>query len=377
MVGSRQTVFAPVRCVEGSEEGIRVSCISSRTAEDPEWDAFLEGVTSGQYQQSSRWSRVKAVEGWQVYRELFRSERGLEGGFQLLWKQTRFGRMGYISKGPVLKDERDSLVGYALGRMLLAARELRLTGLIVQPPDMSRIGGDTFKKHGFCNHPLWFVISSTWLIPVADGRDAVLGRMSQTMRNCYRRAVRASVEIVEGSRRDIKLFFDLMVKSCRRQGTTPNPSRVDVLEAVWDAFWPRVRLSFARVEGATVAGLLQIGFGKRLTLWKKGWDETHSREHPNALLYADALFWAARNGYEEYDTVAFDRDMAERFLAGRCLTDDQLRSRHLFHVRLGGRPVLLPEARIYMSNPIARFVFDRFAGFSIGRALLGRVCHIT
>ena len=39
----------------------------------------------------------------QKERYIARSDAGCHGGFQLLWKKTRFGRIGYISKGPVLK----------------------------------------------------------------------------------------------------------------------------------------------------------------------------------------------------------------------------------------------------------------------------------
>jgi len=53
-------MHALVRFVGGSEQSICVSCISSRNVDDPDWEAFLEGIASGQYQQSSRWSTVKS-----------------------------------------------------------------------------------------------------------------------------------------------------------------------------------------------------------------------------------------------------------------------------------------------------------------------------
>jgi hypothetical protein len=60
--------------------------------------------------------------------------------------------------------------------------------------------------------------------------------------------------------------------------------------------------------------------------------------------------------------------MAIAILNGTPLTADQERSRHVFNVRLGGEPKLLPEAQIYFPNPVMRLVYGLVFSSKIRRA---------
>ena len=360
-----------IRLIAQSGEGC-----SDATACDPDWDGFLEGNPLGQFQQTSRWGRVKAREGWNVSRVRLRSERDLEGGFQLLWKRSRFGRLGYVSKGPVLREERPELIDAAWHEMVALGKRLRLTALIAQPPDFSRLNDVDLERYGFSGAVVPAVIDATLLVDVSDGREAILGRMSQTMRNSVRQSLRKGVAISQAGKAGLAQFFQLMLETCRRQQTEPNPSRLESLEALWDEFEPRVRLTFASVSGEVVAGALLIGFGQRLTIWKKGWNVHESKVHPNALLYADALWWANENGYRQFDVVSVDREIATCLLAGQQLTEQQLRSRHMFHLRLGGQPHLLPRAQILVVNPLQRALFGALVRWKTLRNILFQVVRV-
>ena len=129
--------------------------------------------------------------------------------------------------------------------------------------------------------------------------------------------------------------------------------------ALWAAAEPMrcLRLYFSDYEGKPLTGLLDIGFGRTLTQWKKGWTSTESQRNPNDLSTYQALQWAIQNGYHWYDFAAFDRQIAFAMLRGEPLSEAQQRSRYMFFKRFAGYPRLLPESRVYFSNDIARVAY--------------------
>lgn len=318
------------------------------------WDAFLESTPLGQFQQASGWAEAKALDGWRVHRLGMAAEAGTRWGAQILWKEGRLGRMGYVSKGPVLKEESPDAIALALDHIRRAARQLGLRALVVQPPDESQITPAHLCQHGFSPLPLPGVISATALADLSGGPPALEMRMNRRTRQEARQAIKRGVTVRWGTRADLPRFFDLMLGSCRRQNTAPNPGRVVVLEAIWDSFPSRIQIGFAQVHAEDVAGLFLMGFGRRCTFWKKGWDSHETATHANCLLNVEALRWAADNGYHFVDFGALDREMAESLLAGRPLTAAQQQSRHTFNLRLGAQPKLLPPAQLLILNPVLR-----------------------
>ena len=85
------------------------------------------------------------------------------------------------------------------------------------------------------------------------------------------------VTIREGTEEDIGLFFNLMVDTCKRQGVKPNPPTEKALRQLWLTFSRRncLRVTFAEYNHEVLAGSLNIIFGKKVNLWKKGWNFKH------------------------------------------------------------------------------------------------------
>jgi hypothetical protein len=282
------------------------------------------------------------------------AETGSPWGAQVLWKKTRLGRMGYVSKGPVLSEESPAAIKTAIGHIRQAAQQLGLRALILQPPDDSAIAPQDLVHHGFSPLPVPGVISATAIVDLGSGRDSLEARMNRRTRQEARQAVKRGVTVRWGTRADLPVFFDLMLGSCRRQGTSPNPRRVELLEALWDCFPACVQVAFARIGEEDVAGLLTIGYGPSCTFWKKGWNSRETAAHANCLLNIEALRWASDRGYCFADFGALDRPIAEALLAGQSLTLAQQQTRHTFNLRLGARPKLLPPAQLLVLNPVLR-----------------------
>ncbi len=207
---------------------------------------------------------------------------------------------------------------------------------------------------GFSSEPIGSVVRSTGVISLDGGADGVLGRMSRTARQDWRTAHRQGLSLRWGARADLGVFFGLMRESCRRQHTTPNPGRGELLEALWEAFPGRIGLAFAEHEGRTRAGLLMIRQGSTIVFWKKGWDAESPRLFANTYLMVECLTWAAAQGLEEADMLSLAPDTAAAILAGVPLSEQQRRSRDMFNLRLGARPRLLPPAHLLIVNPLLR-----------------------
>lgn len=318
------------------------------------WDAFLEASPLGQFQQASGWARVKTLEGWNTGRVFKTRHSAFHGGWQILWKTTRFGRIGFVNKGPVLRDESPAAIEASLQGIAAQARRLSLRAVILQPPDNSCITGADLCRQSFSNLPVTGVIDTTLVADVSGSIEELHERISRRVLRYSGQAVKQRVIAQMGGREDLPKFFDLISETCRRLGAVPNPASVESLRVLWDAFHPKVQLGLATVDGKTVAGLLTIGFGSRLTFWKKGWNSEKTDAHPNALLNIETLRWANAQGYTEADFVGCDRDFALSVLEGRPLTPAQQQSHHLFNLRLGARPRLLGPALVLIVNPGVR-----------------------
>ena len=333
----------------------------SESVEDPMWDHFLEGTHLGQYQQSSRWARYKVSEGWNPLRYIYSAQEEVIGGLQILCKGTRFGRVGYIPKGPVFPDSGMKTIEHVVGRLVHLVRENNFSALIVQPPDECIQFPDILKKNGFLNGKSLGVIDSTLLIPTSRDFTEIEEGMTRYTRKAIRQSRKRGVSIREGNEQDLVTFFDLMANSSMRQGArAPNPSNVILFGKLWESFHQdgHCRLTIAEHEGTVLAGLFCLIYGDRLTLWKKGWSGRDPGLKPNAILYAEAISWAHRNGFAWCDFAGLSRDIAEHLTAGKPLTKAQTQSRDMFNIRFGGIPKLLPEAAIYIKSKVMRHAYS-------------------
>jgi hypothetical protein len=340
--------------------GEGLDCWHSAPVSDPAWDDFLRSTPQGQFQQSSLWAEYKALEGWSHYRVIVTDAVGMVGGFQILWKKSRLGRIGYVSKGPVVHPESSHLVEVT-GRLLHAAsKTLGLTGVIVQQPDEAQNFLSADPLSGFVTSNPKAVVEATYLVDVRDNLERVRSRMSASLRRNVRKAHKQKATIRIGTAADLPLFFKLMSSICRRQNTAPNPGSLEAVRHLWTVFAPTnsIRVTIAECAGQSPAAKLSLIFGDLVTVWKKGWDGTHGDWHPNELLEDEFLEWAHVQGYRACDFGSFNRSHASRILAGEMLGPTDLNSRDYYHFRFGGQPKLLPRSVVLFPNPCLRWCYQ-------------------
>lgn len=330
--------------------------VFSESDEDPAWDKLLETLPGGQFQQSSAWARCKRGEGWRPLRAVYSSEGEIFGGFQVLLRRTRFGQIGMVAKGPVTRDESILPLKRLLAGIASLAKERRWAAVIVQPAEAQPIPSALFEAHGFDPNHLIHIYSRTQLIDLTPGLDQLVSNMRRRHTRDLRQARSRGVTLREGGADNAEEFFQLMASSCARQNTRPTPPSADGIRAIWEAFAPRggVRLTFADYQGKAIVGGLVLYFGNRATFWKRGWSGEYSNLHGSTLLTYEAIEWAAEHGYEIFDFVSMERSLADALLAGEEPTEELKHSVSFFNLGFGGGPVMLPEARVRLANPVLR-----------------------
>jgi lipid II:glycine glycyltransferase (peptidoglycan interpeptide bridge formation enzyme) len=355
------------RVIGGREFSARISA----TDTDPAWDDFLATNPLGQYQQSSMWARAKSCDGWRPLRVILTVEGQIAGGFQILFRHTRFGLIGYVSKGPVLSGEGKAPLDFLMELLISVAKTNRLMGLMLQPPDQSTIGDQVLTRYRFLPNHLMTVVSATLIINSGGSVDEIMSRLRRTTRLELKRSETRGMKMRVGGERDLPTFFRLMTATCRRQQTDPSPATEAALREIWQAFHPtgRIRLAFAEYENEPVAAAICLCFGDRVTFWKKGWSGAHRERHPNQLVMFDAIRWAQSRGFRQFDCLAMHHDTAVSLLNGRPLSNTQKSARDFFLLGYGGTPVLLPESWVYFGNPVLRFLYQTATTCPWGRTL--------
>jgi lipid II:glycine glycyltransferase (peptidoglycan interpeptide bridge formation enzyme) len=326
---------------------------------DQMWDDFLRAAPSGQFQQSSLWAEYKAGDGWSHHRVVLTSDSGIVGGFQILWKATRFGRIGYVSKGPVSYPETADRVRLLELLLVQASKLIGLIALIAQQPDDSGYEFGVWGKSLFFRSNPMGVIESTYLVDLSEGMGRVRSRMHRKVRQYVRKAHQSGVVVRPGAESDISVFFELMKATCRRHGTKPNPASVEAVRRLWTIFSRSQSVEMALVEcgGSVVAGRLSLVFGDRVTLWKKGWNGSYAHWHPNELMLDDSLAWAQARGVRVADFCAINYRLAKELVGGQCLDPAEICSNDAFICRFGGYPKLLPRAQLLLPQSTLRWSY--------------------
>jgi hypothetical protein len=336
-----------------------ITVSGSTVLDDPDWDHFLDTTPLGEIQQTCAWARYKRIDGWECSRTVLKMNQHIAGGFQVLWKPTRLGRIGYVTKGPVAACEENEIVDTLIGQLTLAARKLHLKAVVFQPPRTSRNFIARLPRSHFSPTQFMSIINTTLMVDVSAGIPEVEKRMNKTWRKHIRQAIRQGVTIREGTESHLGDFFQLMLKTCERQGVSPNPANESALREIWRNLGgnSRCRLVFADLAGQTVAGLFCFYFKDVVKMWKKGSMTQDIKSHPMELLYYDTFRWAHSKGFRYCDLTSLDRGIAQAMIQGLPLSKEQKASRDFFHMGLGGQPVFMPDSFVYIPNTLVRWGF--------------------
>ena len=328
---------------------------------DTDWDSFLGNARGGQFEQTSMWGRVKELEGWKPLRVTFSEKEMIIGGFQILARSKEFyGRIGYVSKGPVLGPQVLNRLPDIIGTMKKTARAYRIDALLVHPPDVYPEISRALEDHGFMPNMVKNLIqNATVVIDVEKDDDALFASVKRQKRQNIKRARDSGVTVREGSFEDLRSFHAFMLETCKRLGVAPNPSRIESLLLMWKIFQPagKIRLFFAHYRGEDIAGIIAIPFGNTVNLWKFGWTGKFAELRPNDLLFWEIFKWSRNAGYRKVDLVHITADSAHESVQHGDRASSEQKTSSFFKLSWGGDVVLLPEGYVYCHNPLVKALY--------------------
>jgi lipid II:glycine glycyltransferase (peptidoglycan interpeptide bridge formation enzyme) len=333
----------------------------SESLEDSLWNNFLTSTNLGQFQQSTYWAKVKRLEDWSPIRFVIIRKRQIIGGFQMLIRQSRWGCIGYISKGPVLFPYTEELAVYVTQLIVEVAKQRKLRAIITQPPDECAQLLPVLIDHGFKKNYIIDVIDATLCVDITSGVEALRKGINNKTRTQINKMLRAGVTLREGSDSDIAKFFKLMKMSCERQGgVKPNPPTEEVFRELWRVFHSagHSKIFLSEYQGTVIGAALCIMFGGRVTFWKLGWDYKTCKFSPIKLIALEAMNWGSQHGYSYFDFAGIPRKFAEKILENNTLNEQLKRHRDFFKFKFGGKPKLLPQSLIYFPNPIFKGIYQ-------------------
>jgi len=340
----------------------------SRESRDPDWDSFLALCPGGHHEQTSLWGEVKGCYGWQPLRVVLSRGKRILGGVQILTRSFgRWGRIGYVMRGPAAVSDDPELIEFILRQLDRAATSEKLAYLVVVPPYNGNIFEPGLARLGFRQKPSLLpptgVMTATLLLDLSMDLESIMAQMRKKTRQHLRRAAREVVTVREGTGPDVETFRQLMWALCERRGDSPSPPQKDFFENLWRVFHPSgfVRLFIAEFEGHVISASLTFPFGDTVRSWKVGWAGDHAEVYPNEMLYWEIIRWSKHNGYRFFDFVQIDNSLARTLQQGDPVDWASIHGPSNFKIGFGGSPVLLSEPYYRFYHPLLR-IFAQAGG---------------
>ena len=333
----------------------------TRELQDPDWDSFIARCPGGHHEQSSLWGQVKACYGWEPLRVIVSRAGEVLAGVQVLSRRFgRWGRIGYVTRGPIAVCDEPELVEIVLLQLHQLAENERFAYLVVVPPYDGKGLLTVLERLGFRQKPNVLppsgVMTATLLLDLSDDLDTLRSRMRTNTRRNIRRAGRKGIVVRDGGADDVDTFRQLMWALCERRGTSPTPPQKDFFENLWRIFHPAgfIKLFVAELAGVPVSATLIFPFGDTVRLWKVGWAGDHAEMKPNDVLYWEVIRWSKENGYRFFDFVWIDTKLAKA-LQGKDPVDwETVDGMSYFKTGFGGIPVVLPSPYYRFYHPLLR-----------------------
>lgn len=322
---------------------------------DPQWDRFLNEVAGVYFAQSSLWAEAKASAGWRVLRLVARHRGEIVGGVQMLMRPFSFiGQLGYVPRGPVLAADNPLLADQIITELCRQARHHRVLAMVLQPNQKN----DATTKSLVARHfrPTAREISPTFtlLLDLTPDQDAIMAQMKRQLRYNVRLSARKGITIREGTLADLPTFYALAKMTGERQGFgTPS---ADFFNQLWQLLEPagHLKLFIAEYQGDTISAQLAVPFGNTVFNKLTVWSGAQGKLKPNEGLLWGAIQWAKTQGYHYYDFGGLSIKGASTYLYGEPLPDNLQGTVTSFKLGFGGQIETYPQARIFVTNWLAR-----------------------
>ena len=276
-------------------------------------ERFCESHPRGHFMQSTRWAAVKSNWGNEVV-IAEESDGRITGVLSVLIRKIPvFGNLMYCPRGPVCDIHDADALRQLTERARFLAKRYRAMALRMEPDVPEEDGefrgimealGYKIRDDVKSNRDLIQPKSVFRLDLRGKTEEEIFAGFHKKLRYNIRLAQRRGVEIREGTREDIPVFYELMEETAGRDRFIIRP--IEYYRRVWDELGPEhVRLKIAFVDGGAVAAAIVVSYAKR-TWYAYGASATEGRSFkPCELLQWEMIRDALRRGDDVYDLRGF------------------------------------------------------------------------
>ena len=286
------------------------------------WDQFVASIPGGHFEQTSRWAMARHYHGWESVIFMIEESKQPIAGTLIFYRPLPLaGKIGYASFGPCIKDNSVHSLRFLLNEIIHFFRRERYSYVVMNLSYYGQYMIPHFLKHGFHLKkdplPPKGIMDTTLLLNLEKKTESLFAEMKKKTRYNIKKALQNGFTIREGTAQDIPLFYDLMLKTCKRRKVNPTPSGSNFYKHLWNSFngtgW--LRLSIVEYREKPVCAGLDFSFGNVYRAWKSGWTGEYAKMHPNEFLEWSTLSWAKLHGFKFYDFESIDRKVARELLS--------------------------------------------------------------
>ncbi|HTF51506.1 MAG TPA: GNAT family N-acetyltransferase [Pseudonocardia sp.] len=358
-------------------EGEPIVTVSSRPddRELKEWDRIVAEVPGSDVSQLSGWAAVRRTAGYTAL-YVFAWQRGrLVGGVQVLLRRVPLlGQVGYVSYAPLIAPHapRDEVLTAMADALETLARR-RVRALFVQPLDSDDVSTALLAR-GFRASTAGVAPSSTVRIDLTADEDQLRAGLSKRIRRWTGKWEKSGVRVRRASADDLGLLTDLIGRSALHQGFAElSPDYVRNLYQQLSASG-NAEIFVGEVDGEPVAAELLTACGGVLRSRLTGLDRTSpaTRLSVTSALDWEAMLWARRNGFREFDLGGLSASAAAAIRAAG-FSSPELDGPDRFKAGFGGRLHTYPPAVELISSRLLRVAYDMLDSASFGRSVLNQV----
>ncbi len=329
--------------------------IISENEFDPEWDEFVERNPAGFHEQTSIWGSVKRLEGWSLFRVKIKRDQKICAGFQVLWKKKNIiGRIGYLSKGPLIDCPDPDLWDLTITQLKRTIKEYKIRALVIIPQYYPPGYKLRFDRSHFFPGTFLPVINTTMHIDLTKPEADLFNSMRRSLRKDIKN--QKKLKFRDGDENDLETFFELMLATCRRQGTPPNPPSPDYIEKLWEHFSARGLMKLYIAENKEtdeiITASMALVIRDHFIAWKIGWSGEYSELNANSGIIWYMIRQAKQAGYTIFDFVSVDYSSIRKIRNKEKLNRKILQSPTFFKSGFGGNIVRFSPAQVYIPGRI-------------------------
>ncbi len=273
-----------------------------------QYNEFLIKHNRCNFQQSVEWGRIK--EAWKNEIVLVKDDHNnIIGSISVLIRKIPiFGNMMYSARGPVCDIHNEEVLKQLTEGLKELAKKYKAFVLKIEPDIKS--DDKEFREivtklgYGIKDDAKNFneEIQPRYVFRLdikGKTEDEIFKAFHQKTRYNVRLAMKKGVVIKEGTREDLKDFYEIMKITGKRDDFIIRP--LSYFEKMYDELGEHAKLLMAYYEDKAISGIFNIDYGNKVWYLYGASSNEHRNLMPNYLLQWEGIKYAISKGKDVYD----------------------------------------------------------------------------